>query len=159
MDSFDEGKFRSVLSTYPTGVALVTAVDAGDPVGLIVGSFTSVSLRPPLVGFLVDKGSSTWPRIVPSGRFCVNVLGHHQEEVCRLFAARSPDRFASIGWSAERNGMPVLEDVIAWIDCDIDRVDEAGDHWWVVGRVRQLETVNDAAPLVFLRGAFGKATA
>jgi len=58
----------------------------------------------------------------------VNVLGHHQEEVCRLFTGRSPDRFTSIGWHAKRNGMPVLDDVIAWIGCDIDRVEEAGDH-------------------------------
>src|SRR5713226_6074962 len=134
MDSFDETKFRNVLSHYPTGVTLVTAMHQGDPVGLIIGSFTSVSLNPPLVGFLVGKRSSTWPRIAASG---------------------SPDRFAAIGWTAERNGMPVLDDVIAWIDCDIDRVDEAGDHWWVIGRVVQLEAVGEGSPLVFVRGGFG----
>ena len=155
MDSFDETKFRNVLSHYPTGVTLVTAMHQGDPVGLIIGSFTSVSLNPPLVGFLVGKRSSTWPRIAASGSFCVNILGHHQEEVCRLFARGSPDRFAAIGWTAERNGMPVLDDVIAWIDCDIDRVDEAGDHWWVIGRVVQLKAVGEGSPLVFVRGGFG----
>src|SRR6266436_3286484 len=113
MDSFDETKFRSVLSHYPTGVTLVTAMHQGDPVGLIIGSFTSVSLNPPLVGFLVDKRSSTWPRIAASGSFCVNILGHHQEEVCRLFTGRSPDPFAAIAWKPVRNGMPVLNDVIA----------------------------------------------
>ena len=158
-DVFDETKFRSVLSNYPTGVTLVTATHDGDPVGLIIGSFTSVSLNPPLVGFLVDKRSSTWSRIAASGSFCVNVLGHHQEEVCRLFTGRSPDRFTSIGWHAKRNGMPVLDDVIAWIGCDIDRVEEAGDHWWVVGRVLQLEAVSDSPPLVFVRGGFGHASA
>ena len=159
MDSFDETKFRSVLSNYPTGVTLVTATHDGDPVGLIIGSFTSVSLNPPLVGFLVDKRSSTWSRIAASGSFCVNVLGHHQEDVCRLFTGRSPDRFTTIGWKAKRNGMPVLDDVIAWIGCDIDRVEEAGDHWWVVGRVLQLEAVSDSPPLVFVRGGFGHASA
>ncbi len=147
MDSFDETKFRNVLSHYPTGVTLVTAMHQGDPVGLIIGSFTSVSLNPPLVGFLVGKRSSTWP------------LGHHQQEVCRLFARWSPDRFATVGWTAERNGMPVLDDVIAWIDCDIDRVDEAGDHWWVIGRVVQLEAVSEGSPLVFIRGGFGHPSA
>src|SRR5258708_31895528 len=111
MDSFDETKYRTVLGHYPTGVTLVTAADQGDPVGLIIGSFTSVSLNPPLVGFLVGKRSSTWPRIAASGSFCVNILGHHQEEVCRLFARCRPDPFAAIGWTAERNGMPVLDDV------------------------------------------------
>jgi 3-hydroxy-9,10-secoandrosta-1,3,5(10)-triene-9,17-dione monooxygenase reductase component len=156
--AFDEKKFRTVLGHYPTGVTLVTALHQGDPVGMIIGSFTSVSLNPPLVGFLVGKESTTWPRIAAAGSFCVNVLGHHQQEVCRLFARSSPDRFAATGWQPQRNGVPVLRDAIAWIDCDIDRVDEAGDHWWVIGRVVQLEAGGAGSPLVFVRGSFGQAT-
>src|SRR5260370_33058001 len=105
MDSFDETKFRNVLSHYPTGVTLVTAMHQDDPVGLIIGSFTSASLNPPLVGFLVGKRPSTWPRIAASGSFCVNILGHHQAEVCRLFARSRPDRFAAIACPAVRNSM------------------------------------------------------
>ncbi|WP_295634486.1 flavin reductase family protein, partial [Novosphingobium sp.] len=72
----DNRRFRDVLGTYPTGVCVVTAVDAEQQRhALVIGSFASISLDPPLVGFFPDKKSSTWPLIAATGRFCVNVLG------------------------------------------------------------------------------------
>ena len=74
--AIDAALFRQVLGNYPTGVTVITALSAnGDPLGMVVGTFTSVSLDPPLVGFLPDKKSSTWPLIEAAGHFCVNVLG------------------------------------------------------------------------------------
>src|SRR5437764_2940282 len=82
VSSFDEAKFREVLGHYPTGVVVVTAAgDNGPPAGLAIGSFTSVSLDPPLVAFFPDKSSSSWPRIEAAGSFCVNILGEHQEDI------------------------------------------------------------------------------
>ena len=73
--SFDSATFRRVLGHYPTGVCVVTAVEAdGAPVGMVVGSFTSVSLDPPLVAFFPAKTSQSWPRLAAVGKFCVNVL-------------------------------------------------------------------------------------
>lgn len=67
--------FWRVLGIYPTGVAIVTAIDHdGRPAGLAVGSFTSVSLDPPLVAFLPEKKSSSFPRMRTAQSFCVNVL-------------------------------------------------------------------------------------
>ncbi|MCB2062129.1 MAG: flavin reductase family protein, partial [Novosphingobium sp.] len=72
--TIDPAHFRQVLGAYPTGVAVITAMDTeGAPAGMVVGTFTSVSLDPPLVGFLPDKSSSSWPKIESAGRFCVNV--------------------------------------------------------------------------------------
>ena len=86
---FDSKRFRQVLGHYPTGVTVVTAVDAdGQPAGMAVGSFTSVSLDPPLVAFLPDKSSTSFPRIRRASSFCVNVLSAEQENVCRAFAAK-----------------------------------------------------------------------
>ena len=72
--------FRNVLGHFPTGVTVVTGMDGDEPAGLTIGSFTSVSLDPPMVGFLPGKGSSTWEAIQKSGSFCVNVLGNHQAD-------------------------------------------------------------------------------
>ena len=116
VSSFDEAKFRQVLGHYPTGVVVVTAMPAdGEPAGLAIGSFTSVSLDPPLVAFFPDKSSSSWPRIESAGTFCVNILGEDQEDVCRVFAMKGTDKFASIGWRPGRTGAPVINDVVAWI--------------------------------------------
>lgn len=155
MSAFDSAKFRQVLGHFPTGVTVITA--AGEPpAGMAVGSFASVSLEPPLVGFFVAHTSSTWPRIERSGSFCVNVLGEDQEDVCRRFASKADDKFAGIGWHPAGSGAPLLDGVVAWIDCDIESTFEAGDHLCVLGRVRDLDVGHDGAPLVFFRGGYGR---
>jgi 3-hydroxy-9,10-secoandrosta-1,3,5(10)-triene-9,17-dione monooxygenase reductase component len=154
---FDSAAYRQVLGHFPTGVTVVTAVNgAGEPAGLAVGSFSSVSLDPPLVAFFPGKSSSSWPRIEAAGSFCVNILAEDQEGVCRRFASKDDDKFVGLGWSAAATGSPVLDGVLAWIDCDIESVTEAGDHYCVIGRVRDLRVEHDGGPLVFFRGGYGR---
>jgi len=154
--AIDPQDYRRTLGNYPTGVVIITGVDAEGPVGLAIGSFASVSLDPPLVGFLPDKGSSSWPKIHESGSFCVNVLASDQLDVCRAFASRGGDKYQSIDWTPGPTGSPVIDGVVAWIDCTIERVDEAGDHWFVLGRVVEMQVPRaDVGPLLFLRGAYG----
>lgn len=153
---FDSAKFRQVLGHFPTGVTVVTAAGADGVVGLAIGSFASVSLDPPLVAFFPDKGSSSWPKIEATGGFCVNVLAEDQEEVCRRFASKAEDKFAGLGWEPAASGAPILNGVLAWIDCTVDSVVAAGDHWCVTGRVRDLDVARDGGPLLFFRGGYGR---
>ena len=107
----DPRHFRNVLGSYPTGVCVITSVDAdGNRLGLVIGSFVSISLDPPLVGFFPDKRSGTWPRIEASGRFCVNVLGSDQLALCQRFAARGEDKFAELAHGHAPSGLPLLDD-------------------------------------------------
>lgn len=155
--AFDSAKFRQVLGHYPTGVTVVTAATPDGVVGLAIGSFASVSLDPPLVAFFADKGSSSWPKIEAAGAFCVNVLAEDQEDVCRRFASKVDDKFAGLGWTpAAGSGAPILAGVLAWIDCEIDAVLEAGDHWCVMGRARELDVAREGGPLLFFRGGYGR---
>ncbi|MGI8662292.1 MAG: flavin reductase family protein [Acidimicrobiales bacterium] len=154
--TFDSARFRQVLGHFPTGVVVVAAVDDGEPVGLAIGSFASVSLDPPLVGFFPDRASTSWPRIEKAGSFAVNILGEHQEDICRTFAARGSDKFATIGWKPGHSGSPIIDDVIAWIDCEIEAVVEAGDHFLVTGKVLDLEVAEEGGPLLFFRGGYGR---
>jgi flavin reductase (DIM6/NTAB) family NADH-FMN oxidoreductase RutF/DNA-binding IclR family transcriptional regulator len=157
--AIDPRTFRSVLGHFPTGVAVITAIGLdGGPVGMAVGSFTSVSLDPPLVAFLPDRGSTSFPRISEAGSFCVNVLAGDQESVCRSFAAKGSDKYAGISWRPAGSGAPVLDGAVAWIDCDIDTIHEAGDHLIVIGRVRELEAETDLRPLLFFQGGYGRFT-
>lgn len=152
----DGAVFRRVLGHYPTGVCAVTAVEPdGLASGMIVGSFTSVSLDPPLVAFFPDKSSTTWPRIARAGLFCVNVLARDQQDLCRRFASKGGDKFGGLPYRLSNNGSPVLDDVIAWIDCTLDTVHEAGDHFIVLGRVSELDIARADAPLLFFRGEYG----
>ena len=155
--AFDSRRLRDVLGHFPTGVTIITAMDAeGRPAGFAVGSFTSVSLDPPLVAFLPARSSTTFPKVREAGSFCVNVLGSDQEDVCRLFATTGADKFAALGWGAAPSGAPVLDGASAWLDCTIDTVHEAGDHLIVVGRVHALGVVHPDPPLVFFRGGYGR---
>ena len=155
VDAFDEARYRQVLGHFATGVTVVTASAGGDPVGLAVNAFTSVSLAPPLVAVCISTLSSTWPRVREVGAFCVNILSEDQEAVCRTFAARGPKRFAGIGYQPAPSGAPILTGVLAWIDCTIEAEYPAGDHLIAVGRVRNLAVVGGHRPLVFYRGGYG----
>lgn len=156
---FDHSRFRSVLGHIPTGIAAICAVDAGEPVGLAANSFTSVSLDPPLVGFFPGKFSSSWPRVLAAGGFTANILGDDQEHVCRALAARGGDKFAGLGWRPAGNGAPILDGVTAWIECEIVSVTDAGDHWFALGRVLDLEVAEQPRPLVFFRGGYARISA
>jgi flavin reductase (DIM6/NTAB) family NADH-FMN oxidoreductase RutF len=156
ISSFDSLKFRHVLGHYPTGVCVITTIHDGEPVGMTVGSFTSVSLTPPLIAFFPDRKSSSWQKIAAAGRFCVNVLGHHQQAVCAALASRSDNKFGAISYRMSDSDLPVIDDGVAWIDCDLHAVHEAGDHYIAIGQVHSLDVGDPHDPLLFLRGGYGK---
>lgn len=154
--ALDGDTFRRVLGRFPTGVVAITAVVDGEAAGFAVGSFMSVSLDPPLVAFGVAHDSSTWPRIRPSGSFCVNVLSEEQEALCRVFATKGTDRFRDVDWVPARTGSPVIHGCLAWIDCELEAQHRAGDHDLVVGRVRDLGAREEApGPLLYFSREFG----
>lgn len=154
--SFDQGDYRRVLGHLPTGVCVIASTEAdGSPVGLAVGSFTSASLEPPLVAFFPDKGSSSWPRVERSGRFCANILADDQQDVCRRFAAKGGDKFDGLGHRLSPLGSPILSGVAAWIDCTIHDVLRAGDHFIALGHVHSLAAERSHRPLLFVHGGYG----
>lgn len=154
--TIDPAAFRQVLGSYPTGVCVITALDAENrPAGMVVGSFTSVSLDPPLVGFLPDKKSTTWPQIEKAGHFCVNVLGSDQRDICRAVTAKGDEKFVGVEYSLSEHNLPVIANAIASIECRLHSVTEAGDHWFVLGEVLRLETTRDDDPMLFHRGRYG----
>lgn len=156
----DQTEFRRVLGTFATGVTVITApATEGEsaPAGFACQSFSSLSLDPPLVCFMVGRTSATWPRIARAGVFCVNVLGAGQGELCRAFAVSGADKFAGVTHDpAPVSGSPRLTGAAAWIDCTVHAVHTGGDHLIVVGRVDALGTGEaPGGPLLFHRGRFG----
>jgi 3-hydroxy-9,10-secoandrosta-1,3,5(10)-triene-9,17-dione monooxygenase reductase component len=155
--SIDGARYRQVLGHFPTGVTVITGLDPnGEPTGLTIGSFTSVSLDPPLVGFLPAVTSKSWPAIQQSGAFCVNVLGHDQADLCWRFAKETEGRYKDLAWTPGPTGSPILDGVAAWIDCTIEHVYEMGDHLFVLGRVVELAHADDVSnAMIFFRGKVG----
>lgn len=146
--------FRKVMAHVPTGVTVVSAMTWQGPVGLTVGTFVSASLDPPLVGFLPARSSTTWPLMVPVGSFSVSVLAEGHEELGARFARSGGPKFEGVDWSPSPSGAPVLADALAWFDCRFEHSYPAGDHWFVLGRVHDMDVRPAGAPLVFCRGSF-----
>ena len=158
LSPFDSAQFRKVLGHFPTGVTIVTGWAGDVPAGFTIGSFTSVSLDPPLVAFLPMISSDTWEAMAPAGKFCVNVLRDDQADLCWRFAKSGvgDDRFEQVVWNTSPTGCPIIEGVGAWIDCVVEHQFELGDHYMVVGRVVDLDHHADPhTPLVFYKGALG----
>ena len=157
--TFDPMYYREVMGEYPTGVCVVTSIENdGSPVGMSVGTFTSVSLDPPLVAFLPDQRSTSWAKIWRAQKFAVNVLGAEQEDLCRVFASKSADKFHELQWHPAPSGSPILDGAVAWVDCVLDVAHEAGDHHIVIGRVINLGVQAKSLPLLFYRGGYGQFT-
>lgn len=156
LPDLDPTRLRQALRRVPTTVTVVTASTEGGPFGLVVGSFVSISLRPPLVGIFLGDASTTWPRIRAAGRFAVNVLAHDQKELCARFArSGGTEKFHGVRWRPSPSGSPLLPGVSTWLDCRLEDVSRVGDHHLAVGRVLDLaDPAADAVdPLIFHGGS------
>ena len=151
-------EYRRVMGHYPTGVSVVTGMTEGAPVGMVVGTFSAVSLDPPLVSFMPAVTSGTYALLREAGSFCINVLAADQIELCRTMAAPRRDKFDGVRWTASPYGAPRLAGAVAYVECRPEQEVAAGDHWITLCRVHMMETGRDASPLVFCQGGYGEFT-
>ena len=151
----DQDLYRDVMAHYPTGVALVSGMCDGAPVGMVVGTFSSVSLDPPLVSFMPQKTSRSWARLAEAPELCISVLAHDQLDVCRVVTGSDPDRFDKVAWSLSPGRAPALRDAVAHVHCSRVAQFEAGDHWIVLCSIAGLEVTRPVTPLLFFQGGYG----
>lgn len=148
-------EMRAAMGIFASGVTIVTGIDDEGPVGFACQSFASVSLDPPLVLFCADHRGRSWPRIRTGGRFCINVLGEEQTELCGRFGSSRGKRFDGLDWKVSQWGAPALPGVMLRVHAEVADVHLAGDHDVVIGRVLELEYDGYERPMIFYRGAFG----
>ncbi len=155
--STDPFVFRRVLGHFATGVTVVTGMENGEPAGFTCQAFSALSLDPAMIVIAPALASTSWPRIQPSGVFCVNVLAAGEGALARRFAARGGRKFDGVLWQPSMSGCPVLSGALAYVDCRLDAVYPGGDHVLAVGTVLDLAVGEGAerGPLLFYRGGFG----
>lgn len=153
---FDAARYRGVMGHYPTGVVVVTALSADHgPVGMVIGTFTSVSLEPPLVAFLPRTGSGTYALMREASAYCINVLAHDQQDVCRALVTPRAGVFDEVPWRESPWGAPMLDDVVAHIHCRPVEEVTRGDHHIVLCEVDDMDVVRPVTPLLFFQGGYG----
>lgn len=155
--TIDPDAFRSVLGRFASGITVLTTLDdAGRDVGMTVSAFCSVSLQPPLVQACVDHAASMYDALQHAERFGVNILGSEQEALSRRFAdVESTHRFDGIGYTRGENGVVLLDDALAHIECRVVARHEAGDHTLFIGEVERA-AARDARPLLYYRGGYAQ---
>ena len=152
--SIDRFDLRRALGTFATGVTVVTTIDdGGTPRGFTANSFTSVSLEPPLILVCLAKTAASCSVFRAAESYAVNILSEDQKAVSATFSSPSADRFAQVDWAAHSTGCPIIAGVVAWLDCRMHEVIDAGDHYILIGRVVDYDYAA-SSPLGFCRGAY-----
>lgn len=145
--------FRDMMAGVCAPVTIVTTVDEGEPIGATVSSFASLSLDPPLVTVAFDRASNALRAILAADRFGVNLLGHNQADLAKTFATRNVDRFGQTDWHYDA-GLPRLDGAAGWLECDLYRTVEGGDHILLFGHVIDASHA-ELPPLVYAHRTFG----
>lgn len=154
--SFDGRHFRSVLGQFASGIAVIAAATADGPVGFTCQSFSSLSLEPPLIAFMPSRTSTSWPEIERVGQLCVNFLSVEQRLIASGFAVSGGNKFDGAAYLPGHGGAPRLVGACAWIDAEVENVQEGGDHLIVTARVRELVSDETKEPLIFHRGQYAR---
>jgi len=150
----DPAEFRQLLGRFATGVSIITlTLPDGQPAGMTANSLTSVSLDPPLALVCIDHAAELYDALLAAPGFVINILEASQEGLSRRFATKHIDRFDGIGYRTSPEGQPILNGVLASIECAPYATFPGGDHTIVVGRVLRGATT-DGAPLVYFRGGY-----
>ena len=153
----DEGKaLRRALGSFATGVTIVTAPDTdGSPVGLTVSSFNSVSLKPPLVQWCLDRSARSLPCFLAASHFAVHVLTAEQSELSNRFAKSGADKYQGVTFRPGLGNVPLLDEFAALFECATVHRYDGGDHVIFVGEVKRYES-RDRAPLIFHGGRYAR---
>jgi flavin reductase (NADH) len=155
---FDTAQFFAIMGAFPTGVTIITTLDAdGQPRGLTSNAVCSVSADPPLLLVCVDRRSRTLTALVERGQFVVNFLVAERGDLSNRLASKEPDKFAGVSWRPAGNSLPWLHaDSLAHAECTIVQTIQAGDHVIVVGRVDDGQPPPPgSAPLMYFRRGYG----
>lgn len=152
----DRDLFRRVMGSFASGVTVVTVLDSnGIPTGFTASAVTSLSLDPRMLLVCVSQHSATLVAVQAAGRFVVNILGSHQQEVAQQFATRKADRFGGVRWRAgQETGAPIIDGSLAYAECVLLNTCQGGDHVILMGEILGGDA-HEAEPLLYFRGRYG----
>jgi len=152
--AFDTKLFRRCVGQFATGVTVITAQIGDERVGVTANSFSSLSLDPPLVLWSIARSSRSFAAFQKAAHFAINVLSTDQLALSQGFSSSATDKFAGVRWQPGSTGAPVLDGVVARIECRVHAKIDGGDHVIIVGHVEGFERF-DGDPLLFVQGRYG----
>jgi len=152
--NIDTWLYRRTCAQFTTGITVVTTLDShGHPHGMTVNSFSSVSLEPPLVLVSIDLRNAILGHFISSSWFAINILAEHQEDISRRFSSPSENRFLGLSWHPGESGTPLLDGVLAQLECSVARTFDVGDHTVLIGEVKSAQH-SEGKPLVYFDSSY-----
>ena len=151
--------FKKICGNYVTGVTVICSKKNGQDFGFTANSFTSVSLDPLLILFCLHKNAKSNYALSLKNKFIVNILSDKQSEICHIFSDPNldhKDRFKMIDSTESKNGIQIISESVAWIECDVNEKIDAGDHYIYVGKVIDGKTISKKNPLVYHKSKIKK---
>lgn len=154
--AINKDEFRAALGRFASGVTIVTTKDkTGRFHGITVSAFCSVSLEPPLILVCIDKATGSHRALEETDSFVVNILREDQQYLSDRFASFLPDKFEGVEYQSGIDDLPVLENVLANLECRLQYSYTGGDHTIFVGEIERA-TLRDGKPLVYFYGNYRK---
>ncbi|NJP07221.1 MAG: flavin reductase family protein [Chloroflexaceae bacterium] len=142
------------MSHFASGVTVVTTAVGNERSGMTVSAFASLSLEPPLVLVCLHQQAGSHHLIQRAERFAVNMLAEDQEYLSRCFASHHAEKFVEGSYTISEEGLPLLKDALATIECRLVNVFPGGDHSIFVGHVLRAETSQKCRPLLYYRSGY-----
>ena len=147
-------EFRRAMRHFPTGVTVVTSLREGEPRGVTVSAFASVSLEPPMVLICINREARSYLYISTSKIFCVNILAGDQQALAERFAGKIRERqFEGVEYDVDTTGAAVLRGTVSHLDCEVAQEHSAGSHSIFIGRVLSCAS-RPGSPLGYYNGDF-----
>ncbi|WP_035452336.1 flavin reductase family protein [Alicyclobacillus herbarius] len=146
--------FRRVLARFASGVTVVTMSDGILATGLTVSAFCSVSLNPPYILVCINNTSTALDLVRKSGGFAVHILTEDQADLSKRFASQGTDKLAGLTYQSGLYGAPVLDGVLAHLECSLVQEIPAGDHFILIGQVERGDVHRDAQPLLYFTSQY-----
>lgn len=150
----DPELFREVFGRFATGVAVVTSAGATASGGMTANAVCSLSLDPLLALVCFENNARTLPIVREAGRFGVNVLAVHQEDVARVFASKLPEPEKLEGVPHRyQDGVPIIDGALSWVVCELRELIAGGDHTIAIGKVVSMG-LGEGEPLLWYGGQY-----
>ncbi len=141
-----------ILDIITSPVTVVTAKGKDKISGMTVAWIMQAAYNPAFIVVSIAPERFTHSLIKESKSFGVNILADDQKALGKHFgfsSGRNTDKLKGVKFHKSKSGVPILEDVCAYIECKLISISKAGDHDLFIGEVLEKTICDSKKPLIF----------
>lgn len=143
-------ELADLFKTLSHGVYVIGVSDGEHHNAFTAAWVMQVSFNPPLLAISINPSNYSY-QLLQAGKICsVNVLTQQQYSVAEHFGSGGiKDKMAGYDWLSAETGAPILANSLAYFDCRLSHVCDAGDHKLAICQVIAAAKLQDGKPLLY----------